>query len=180
MAILCRPQCAELYSGYRRPRSFLYDQYQDHWCMYLETSIAFILTHWGQVTHICVSKLTTIWSDNGLAPDQCQAIIWTNAGILLIGPLGPNHSEIFIETHIFSLKMNLKISSAKVVAIWSRPQCVNVVIDFLYSLDQYLLPSLLSMDTVLLIHVLVHLFLENIYRICLYFISFLDTELAQQ
>ena len=45
------------------------------------------LTHWGRVRHICVSKLTIIGSDNGLSPDRRQAIIWTNAGILLIGPL---------------------------------------------------------------------------------------------
>ena len=53
------------------------------------------LTHWGRVTHICVSKLTIIDSENGLSPDRRQAIIWTNAGILLIGPLGTNFSEIF-------------------------------------------------------------------------------------
>ena len=40
------------------------------------------LTHWGRVTHICISKLTIIDSDNGLSPEWCQAIIWTNAGIL--------------------------------------------------------------------------------------------------
>ena len=28
------------------------------------------LTHWGRVTHICVSELTTIGSDNGLSPDR--------------------------------------------------------------------------------------------------------------
>ena len=39
-----------------------------------------LLTHWGQVTHICVSKLTIIGSDNGLSPGQRQAIIWTNDG----------------------------------------------------------------------------------------------------
>ena len=55
------------------------------------------LTHWGRVTHICVNKLTIIGSDNGLLPGQRQAIIWTNAGILLIGPLGTNFSEISIE-----------------------------------------------------------------------------------
>ena len=43
------------------------------------------LTHWGRVTHKCVSKLTIIGSDNGLSPGRRQAIIWTNAGILLIG-----------------------------------------------------------------------------------------------
>ena len=55
------------------------------------------LTHWGQVTHICVIKLTTIGSDNVLAPGRRQAMIWTQAGILLIGPLETNFSEILIE-----------------------------------------------------------------------------------
>ena len=52
------------------------------------------LTHWGQVMHICVGKLTIIGSDYGLSPGQRQAIIWTNAGILLIWPLETNFSEI--------------------------------------------------------------------------------------
>ena len=77
------------------------------------------LTHWGPVTHICVSKQTIIGSDNGLSPGQRQAIIWTNAGILLIGTLGTNFSEILIKILIFSFKkMGLKVSSAK----W-RPFC---------------------------------------------------------
>ena len=72
------------------------------------------LTHWGRVTHICVSKLTFIGSDNGLSPDRRQAIIWTNAGLLLIGPLGTNFSEILIAFHTFSFKkMLLKMSFAK-------------------------------------------------------------------
>ena len=72
------------------------------------------LTHWGQVTHICVGKLTIIGSDNGLSPERRQAIIWTNAGILLIGSLGTNFNEISIEIQTFSLKkIRLKMSSAK-------------------------------------------------------------------
>ena len=72
------------------------------------------LTHWGRVTHICVSKLTIISSDNGLSPGRRQAIIWTNAGILLIRTLGTNFSEILGEIHSFSLsKMHMKMSSAK-------------------------------------------------------------------
>ena len=55
------------------------------------------LTHWGRVTHICVSKLTIIGSDNGLSPGRRQAIIWTNAGILLIRPFGTNFSDISID-----------------------------------------------------------------------------------
>ena len=72
------------------------------------------VTHWGRVTHICVSKLTSIGSDNGLSPNRRQAFIWTNAGLLLIGPLRTNFSEILIGNQTFSLKkMHLKLSSAK-------------------------------------------------------------------
>ena len=70
--------------------------------------------HWGRVTHICVGNLTNIDSDNGLSPGRRQAIIWTNAGLLLIGPLGTNFNEILIEILTFSFKeMRLKVSSAK-------------------------------------------------------------------
>ena len=56
------------------------------------------------MTHICVSKLTNIGSDNGLSPGRRQAIIWTSAGMLLIGPLETNFSEILIEIHFHSRK----------------------------------------------------------------------------
>ena len=49
--------------------------------------------------HISVSKLTSIGSNNNLSPGRCQAIIWTKAGILLIGPSVTNFSEILIEIH---------------------------------------------------------------------------------
>ena len=80
------------------------------------------------MTHICVSKQTIIGSDNGLSPGQRQAIIWTNAGMLLIGTLGTNFREILIEIRIFSFKkMGLNVSSAK----W-RPFCLglNVLTQF--------------------------------------------------
>ena len=84
-----------------------------NWRKHIPGHIA-IKTHWDWVTHICVSKLTSIGSDNGLSPGRHQAIIWTNAGILLIGPLGKNFSEILIEISTFSFnKMHLKMSSAK-------------------------------------------------------------------
>ena len=76
------------------------------------------LTQWGQLRHICVSKLTIIGWDNGLSPGRHQAIIWTNIGILLIRPLGTNLSEI----PTFSLKkIHLKISSVK----W-QPFCLGL------------------------------------------------------
>ena len=59
------------------------------------------LTHWSRVTYICVSNLTIIGPDNGLSPGRRQAIIWTNAEILLIVPLGTNFIEILIEIHTF-------------------------------------------------------------------------------
>ena len=68
------------------------------------------------------SKLTIIGSDNGLSPGRRQAIIWTNAGILLVGPLGTNSSEILIEILTFSFKkMHLKVSPAK-----RRPFCLGL------------------------------------------------------
>ena len=72
------------------------------------------LTHWGRVTHTCVGKLTIIDSDNGLSPGGHQAIIWTNAGILLIGPLGTNFNYILIGIETFSFKkMHLKMLFVK-------------------------------------------------------------------
>ena len=86
------------------------------YCGSMEIQFAHIirLTHWGRVTHICVSKQTIIGSDNGLSPGRRQAIIWTNAGISLIQILGTNFNEILSEIHTFSFKnMGLKMSSAK-------------------------------------------------------------------
>ena len=80
------------------------------------------LTHWGRVTHICVSKLAIIASDNGLSPGRRHAIIWTNDGIVLIWPLGTNFNEILSEIHSFSfMKIHLKMSSVK----W-RPFCLGL------------------------------------------------------
>ena len=73
-----------------------------------------VITHWGRVTYLCVSKLIIIASHNGLSPGRRQAIIWINAGILFIEPLGKNFSEILIESDTFSFqKMHLKILSDK-------------------------------------------------------------------
>ena len=59
-----------------------------------------ILTHCGRVTHICVNKLTNAGPDNGLAPGRRQAIIRTNAEILLNRTFGTNFNEITIKIHI--------------------------------------------------------------------------------
>ena len=93
-----------------------------------------LLTHWGRVAHICLSERTIIGSDNGLSPDRHQAIIWTSAGILLIGPWGTNFIEILIGIHTFSFKkIHLKMSSGK----W-RPFCLGLnVLRIINSLRSY-------------------------------------------
>ena len=78
--------------------------------------------------HICIGNLTIIGWDNGLSPVRHQAIIWTNALSLPIGPLGTNFSQIVFEIQTFSFKkMLLKISSAK---WWSLCLCLNVIMDW--------------------------------------------------
>ena len=68
------------------------------------------LTHWGRVTHICVSSLT---------------IIWIKVVISLIGPLETTLSEIFIEIYAFLFrKMHLN-AVCEMSAMFSRPRCVN-------------------------------------------------------
>ena len=80
------------------------------------------LTHLGRVMHICISKLTTIGSDNGLPPGRRQAIIWNNAGIVLTGPWRTNCSEILIGIHAYSFKkMHLNMLFSK----W-RPFCLGL------------------------------------------------------
>ena len=58
------------------------------------------------MTHICVSKLNIIDSDNGLSPRRRQAIILNNAAVLLIGRLGTNFSQMLIEIYIFFIQEN--------------------------------------------------------------------------
>ena len=90
-----------------------YDIIVMHWESWTNNH-RFCISHWGRVTHICLSKLTIIGSDNGLAPGRRQAIIRTSARILLIGSLGTNFSEILIGIQTFSFtKMHFKTSSGK-------------------------------------------------------------------
>ena len=80
--------------------------------------------------HICVSKLTIIGSNDGLSPGQHQAIIWINAGILLIRTLGT--SEILSKIHaIWLKKTHLKMSSAK---LWQFFPVLTLLQDGLDSL----------------------------------------------
>ena len=84
-------------------------------------------------TDAYMCKLAIIDSDNGLFPGRCQAIIWTNAGMLLIGSWGPNFSQLLIKMYTFPFKkMHLKMSSVK----W-QPFCLilNVLINTLTNWD---------------------------------------------
>ena len=60
--------------------------------------------------HVNSLRPSNAYMHNGLSPGRHKAIIWTNAGILLIGPLG----TILIGIQTFSFKkMHLKMSPAK-------------------------------------------------------------------
>ena len=92
------------------------------WIIWLFAIDLVTLTHWGRLTHICISKLKIIGSDNDLSLGRRQAIIWTNAGLLSIWPLGTNFIEILIEIYTFSFRnMHLKMSSGKL-----RPFCLGL------------------------------------------------------
>ena len=93
------------------------------------------LTHWGRVTHICVSKLTIIGSDNGLRLTGAKPLYKPMLDYLLIGPSGTNFSEILIGILTFSFKkMCLKVSSAE-----RRPFCVGLNVLMLHPLIRAML-----------------------------------------
>ena len=93
------------------------------WFQFLEIHV--ILTHWGRVPHICVSKHTNIGSDNGLAPirrhnlNQCWNIVNWTLGNKFQWNLNKN-SNIFIQENAFENVV------WKMAAILSRPQCVKL------------------------------------------------------
>ena len=64
-------------------------------------------------------KRTIVDSGNGLSTVRRQAITWSNAGLLSIGLVGTNFSEISIG--ILSIKeMHFKMSSGKMEAVLPR------------------------------------------------------------
>ena len=83
------------------------------------------LTHWGRVTHICGRKIIIIGSLNGLSSGRRQAIIWNNAGTLLIGLLRINLSDFFYRNQYIFIEENMfKNVVCETCPISSRPQCV--------------------------------------------------------
>ena len=85
------------------------------------------LTHWGRVMHVCISKLAIIGWDNGLLPGRHQAIISTNAGILLIGHLGTffmvsttcvlNHIAVSVVVWAVLRQWNVVVQSTDLISI---------------------------------------------------------------
>ena len=60
-----------------------------------------------------------------MSPGRCRAIIWINDGILLIGPLGTNLSEILIDFYIFIQENAFETVVWKMAAVLSRLQYFN-------------------------------------------------------
>ena len=78
---------------------------------------------------MCVSILThcglLAWYGN-INLGQQQAIIWTNARILLIAPLGANFCEFFYQnSYIFIQENAFEKLIYKIAAILFQPQCVT-------------------------------------------------------
>ena len=95
-------------------------------------------SHWGRVTHICVVKITSINSDNGLVPGRRQALILTNVGILLIGPFETNFSETLNHNSNISIdEYTFGNVVCEIAAIFSRAQFVKsfpCTMDYVYAL----------------------------------------------
>ena len=114
------------------------------------------LVHWGRVTQICVSQLSIIGSDNGLSPDRCQAIAWTNDGIIWVGTLGTNlkswhlHSRKCIRTYPLGIGGQFVLasvgSSTKHQAILSADGTTEHILGYSYR-DPFKLCSLMSVSS---------------------------------
>ena len=88
---------------------------------------AYLLTHWGRVTHICVGKLTSIGSDNGLssgrpAPSHYLNQCWNIVNLNLRNKLQWNPRR---NSFIFILENAFENVVCEMASIWSRPQWVN-------------------------------------------------------
>ena len=73
------------------------------------------LNHEGRVTHICFG--ICIW----LVAWSASSLIWVNAGILLLWPLGTKFCEIFIEINISSFEKNTFENVCEIFNTLPRP-----------------------------------------------------------
>ena len=83
------------------------------WCIYA-------FTYWGRVTHICVSKLSMIYSDHGLAPARftLSEPILEYCSLDFTNKIQWNHSR---DLYIFNQENTIQIIVRKLAAILSRP-----------------------------------------------------------
>ena len=87
-----------------------------------DLSGSIVSVHWGRVTHICVSELTIIGSDNGYSPVLAPSHYLNQCWNIINSTPIKKFSQILIEIHTFSFKkMHLKMSSGK----W-RPFCLGL------------------------------------------------------
>ena len=77
---------------------------------------------WLKIMHSSYKKI----NENVICNCQ-QAIIWTNASILSIGPLGTNVNEIWIEIKNLLEQNAFQNVVYEMAAILSQPQCVNTI-----------------------------------------------------
>ena len=89
--------------------------------MYVKMELC--VTHWGRVTHICVGDY---WLKNDLPPGRRQAIIWTNAEIVVIWNIKNKLQWNFNRnSHIFIQENTFETVVCGMAAILSRPHCVK-------------------------------------------------------
>ena len=99
------------------------------------------LTHLPECRIYASVNWVSIDSGNGLSPVYCQAITWTNADFLLIGPFEIDFIAIRIEKQNFLFTKNAFgkvvcemaciLSMGRLVKniIWTYPRCVHTVYD---------------------------------------------------
>ena len=97
----CQPLRADIGPAPHTPGAAAQDLPSLAKCLVILVEVCLLFQYTDKTTAVLFlcgrHELTIIGSDNGLSPGRRQAMIWTNAGILLIGALGTNFSEILIE-----------------------------------------------------------------------------------
>ena len=67
-------------------------------------------------------KYSIIDLDNGVSPDRCQAIIWTNDDLILsVGVLGRKFNEIWIKIYRLNI-IYLNLAHITLMTSWSKPE----------------------------------------------------------
>ena len=92
-------------------------------CLPLQYFDIILLTHWGRVTHICVSKLTTIGSDNGLSPWPAQSHYLNQCwDIVHWAPVNKLQWNFNQNSYLFIQENAFKIVVCEMMSISSRPR----------------------------------------------------------